>query len=217
MIVFAQFETTRWIAVLISNDGKPASCLAKADASSVLPEDMISGAVSWKRSGAPCDGPWVNRRRFVRRGVVAGPAAGTQHNYHAQSTFSDISFPLLRLEKDMSQPPSLTPEPRPWSSLRSARAWARLTRRGPEHRTSPSFRSPNSSAAAFDRGRPQRVRRRGHPRDWTEPGRHRQKEEPAHCLPARFANPLVHILLFAAAVSAFTGDIPSFVIIAGSC
>jgi P-type Mg2+ transporter len=30
----------------------------------------------------------------------------------------------------------------------------------------------------------------------------------------RFSNPLVLILLFAAAVSAFTGDIPSFVIIA---
>ena len=29
----------------------------------------------------------------------------------------------------------------------------------------------------------------------------------------RFSNPLVVILLFAAAVSAFTGDIPSFVII----
>ena len=40
MIVFAQFETTRWIAVLISNDGKPAFCLAKADISSVLPEDI---------------------------------------------------------------------------------------------------------------------------------------------------------------------------------
>ncbi len=41
MIVFAQFETTRWIAVLISNDGKPAFCLAKADVSPVLPEDII--------------------------------------------------------------------------------------------------------------------------------------------------------------------------------
>jgi len=35
MVAFAQFDTTRWVAVLISNDGKPAVCLdAEAEASS---------------------------------------------------------------------------------------------------------------------------------------------------------------------------------------
>ena len=61
----------------------------------------------------------------------------------------------------------------------------------------------------------QRVRRRGPPRDgWTEPDRGGQTQEPAVRLFERFSNPLVLILLFAAAVSAFTGDVPSFVIIA---
>ena len=43
MIAFAQFETTRWVAVLISNDGKPAASLeAEAEASSSAgPADFI--------------------------------------------------------------------------------------------------------------------------------------------------------------------------------
>jgi len=43
MIAFAQFETTRWVAVLISNDGKPAASLeAEAEASSSAgPADFV--------------------------------------------------------------------------------------------------------------------------------------------------------------------------------
>ena len=43
MIAFAQFETTRWVAVLISNDGKPAASLeAEAEATSSAGPEISS-------------------------------------------------------------------------------------------------------------------------------------------------------------------------------
>ena len=97
----------------------------------------------------------------------------------------------------------------------SARPRAQPSKRRREHRTWPSFRSPSScngcipptaglsasdAAAILKTVGPNRI-------DTVKP-----KRLLADFI-GRFSNPLVLILLFAAAVSAFTGDVPSFVII----